>query len=802
MARRKRSRGRVASALALLAVALVAAWYRVRTHHGVDWVRTVASSSTTTIDRLVDDDGVDASTVAVSAAGEHPPPAATPSTPSSTPDPLDAFPRGATLTVTFATSELGDLLHNWIVHVRRARLPLVHVIALDRETASWCAANDVPHEDASALVDKTNLGTGVRGFRENHVSFNVIGLAKVRALARLLDRGFHLVVSDVDVVWLSDPSEYLVSGQAALADVVVSSDCIFGFEPDREPVDAFGQATNPSSAEFNTGVLALRPTPRARRLVERWEAALIASEDARMNDQTHFNRVIGWGGAGKRPVATFFPAEARRNADDGSDGSGSDAETAAALSTVSDDRAFPEEWRKGLRPRLYECGSARVRVALLPTGLFPNGHAHYVSRLSARTGVTPTAVHNTYQYSGAPGKVWRFREDALWALDGAEWYGERAIGNGGGRGTGAGAGTASGTDAATPGSIPAGVAGRAAASSDGPRDGFFLSLRYEIPERLLDATDSLATPKGRAPTTHLELVRWQVDRVRDGLALAKATGRALIMPPLLCTCDRWFYLFSNCTNGDVEMPFLCPLDHVFLVFELEKLEPPVRERTFLHNRAAFLAAENRREGSNAGSNEGSNASVPALGPVAVLSFAPPDDDASTRTRTRSTPEPSRASSLPGYRPEMDPATAAAVADVLPGSPRHAVARHGATVPEATASLGGAADDARLLVVDFLSDGSLVGFGDEKDNRAFDARVRKLTHQWCCHVNGTVEHWMTKYARDEKRGAIGDGDGTKKSPVDAEGEGRAREGEGEREREREKGAGGLVDADEKKPGSGA
>ena len=153
---------------------------------------------------------------------------------------------------------------------------------------------------------------------------------------------------------------------------------------------------------------------------------------------------------------------------------------------------------------------------------------------------------------------------------------------------------------------------------------------------------------------------------------------------------------------------------------------------------------------------------------------------------------------------MDPATAAAVADVLPGSPRHAVARHGATVPEATASLGGAADDARLLVVDFLSDGSLVGFGDEKDDRAFDARVRKLTHQWCCHVNGTVEHWMTKYARDENRGAIGNGDGTKKSPVDAEGEGRARERErdGEREREREKGAGGLVDVDEKIPGSGA
>lgn len=740
MARKRRSRSRVASAVALLALALLAAWYRVRTHDGVDGVRTVASSSTTTIDRLVDDDGVDAPLVATSAAGERPAPRVSPSTPSSTPDPLDAFPRGATLTVTFATSELGDLLHNWVHHVRRARLPQVHVIALDRETASWCADNDVPHEDASALVDKTNLGTGVRGFRENVVSFNVIGLAKIRALARLLDRGFHIVVSDVDVVWLSDPSEYLVSGQAALADVVVSSDCIFGFEPDREPVDAFGQATNPVSAEFNTGVLALRPTSRTRRIVERWEAALMASEDPRMNDQTHFNRVIGWGGAGKRPTATFADSatdddDASSDASETSTSSASSAKrkTPSLFRTFPDDRAFPEAWRRGLRPRLYECGSARVRVALLPTGLFPNGHAHYVSRLSARTGVTPTAVHNTYQYSGAPGKVWRFREEALWALDGAEWYGEGGRGTeGGGRGTeGVGRGT------------EGGVIGTDAASSGSDR---FLSLRYEIPERLLDPADSLATPKGVAPTTHLELVRWQVDRVRDGLALAKHTGRALIMPPLLCTCDRWFYLFSNCTNGDAQMPFLCPLDHVFLVFELEKLEPPVRERTFLHNRASFLAAEDARRDQD---SDSSNASVPALGPVAVLSFAPREED---DVRTRRTPAPSRAASLPGYRPEMDPATAAATADVFPGSPRHAVARHGATVPEAIAALGDAADDARLLVVDFLSDGSLVGFGDARDDAAFDARVAALTHEWCCRVNGTVKHPMTTFS------AIGDGDG--------------------------------------------
>ena len=43
-------------------------------------------------------------------------------------------------------------------------------------------------------------------------------------------------------------------------------------------------------------------------------------------------------------------------------------------------------------------GAPPLRVALLPTGLFPNGHAQFVSQIPARSGITPLAVHNTYQY--------------------------------------------------------------------------------------------------------------------------------------------------------------------------------------------------------------------------------------------------------------------------------------------------------------------------------------------------------------------------------------------------------------------
>jgi hypothetical protein len=50
-----------------------------------------------------------------------------------------------------------------------------------------------------------------------------------------------------------------------------------------------------------------------------------------------------------------------------------------------------------------------AQVAVLPTMHFPNGHIFFTARLPQREGITPYAVHCTYQYSGTPGKRSRFR---------------------------------------------------------------------------------------------------------------------------------------------------------------------------------------------------------------------------------------------------------------------------------------------------------------------------------------------------------------------------------------------------------
>jgi hypothetical protein len=70
-----------------------------------------------------------------------------------------------------------------------------------------------------------------------------------------------VLLSDVDVVWLRDPSPFITHAAVAKADVLVSSDCIFDFlREDHVFTDHYGQLRGVLMAEFNTGVLLVRVT--------------------------------------------------------------------------------------------------------------------------------------------------------------------------------------------------------------------------------------------------------------------------------------------------------------------------------------------------------------------------------------------------------------------------------------------------------------------------------------------------------------------------------------------------------------
>jgi len=78
--------------------------------------------------------------------------------------------------------------------------------------------------------------------------------------------------------------------------------------------------------------------------------------------------------------------------------------------------------------------------------------------------------------------------------------------------------------------------------------------------------------------------------LRSMLGIAKALGRRLVLPRLLCYCDYMWKEMKSCRVGGAEsmrLPFDCPMDHVLdtpLFFE-NSLGVPIREPDFLtHSR--------------------------------------------------------------------------------------------------------------------------------------------------------------------------------------------------------------------------
>lgn len=624
---------------------------------------------------------------------------------------LGKFAVGDTVSACFATIEMLDFLVNWLEHASRLEMRNVLVIAMDKHTARWCDENGVARMDASDAIDKSEMNdprveVADVGYRMTR-GFNLLGEAKTASIAKLLDMGLDVFLSDVDVVWLRNPSDYFESGQLALADVAVTSDCVFGSERRRPGWrDEFGQDPEPTRASANTGVTLFRSNPRAKAFVAAWRRRQRRTRETepQHNDQQHFQFTLA------RSHGFEADTEVLKFDNQAPDGK-------------SDKEMFVDDWIRGFRPRYYyahvgidgdeETVETKVKVALLPTNLFPNGHLHFVAHHAAKQGFADEvyAVHGTHNYGGSPGKLGRFREHGMWAVDGEEYY----FGD---------------------------------LKQKAPK---YLKVRFTVPEYLADPTPNLAVGKGERPERHLNLLQWQIERVRDGLALANITGRTLILPPMLCTCDRWWYLFQNCTNGVVTLPFVCPNDHVYLEPLMRKPEKMLRyrEHTFLRQRREFAkrASDPRRLEER------------AIRSVARLTFC---EDGDGEGRCAPTPVEGIMTTLPGYVP--DPETDSLL-DAIAGDPgKDVTVAYGSLAKHVMNALEGN-EDADMLVVDGLGRGlnegwdegvtPFGGFDTQYMNQVFHKVTEWITESWCCYFHsmedrGTVQHQMTPYGKRRKK----------------------------------------------------
>jgi len=677
---------------------------------------------------------------------------------------LGKFVVGDTVSACFATIEMLDFLVNWLEHASRVEMRNVLVIAMDEHTVRWCDENGVARMDASDTIDKSEMNdprveVADVGYRMTR-GFNLLGEAKTASIAKLLDMGLNVFLSDIDVIWLRNPMNYFESGQLALADVAVTSDCVFGSERRRPGWrDEFGQDPEPTRASANTGVTLFRSNPRAKAFVAAWRRRQRRTRDTdpNHNDQQHFQYTLARA-HGFEPDAEVLKFD--NQAPDGK----------------SDKETFVDDWIRGFRPRYYYAHAeingveemviaehlgadltvrvrakgvppadvqkssreleqrfpralflleehdesnreyaleTKVKVALLPTNLFPNGHLHFVAHHAAKQGFADEvyAVHNTHNYGGSPGKLGRFREHGMWAVDGEEYY----FGD---------------------------------LKQKAPK---YLKVRFTAPEYLADPTPNLAVGKGERPERHLNLLQWQIERVRDGLALANITGRTLILPPMLCTCDRWWHLFQNCTNGVLTLPFVCPNDHVYLEPLMRKPEKMLRyrEHTFLRQRREFAkrASDPRRLQKR------------AIRSVARLTFC---EDGDGEGRCAPTPVEGIMTTLPGYVP--DPETDSLL-DAIAGDPgKDVTVGYGSLAKHVMKALEGN-EDADMLVVDGLGRGlnedwdkgvtPFGGFDTQYMNQVFHKVTAFIMESWCCYFHsmedrGAVPHQMTAYGRRRKK----------------------------------------------------
>jgi len=184
-----------------------------------------------------------------------------------------------------------------------------------------------------------------------------------------------------------------------------------------------------------------------------------------------------------------------------------------------------------------------VLLGVLPLALFPNGHSLLLQRAHAKLALRPYSLRPQLGPLAAQHDAAVHRLARLAAL-----Y------------------------AALPHAPPR-YAHRAAAAPGVPRPKLLL-LRIALPATLLPdaAAVAAAAPAGaRSLIAHARALRLQLAALREGLALALALGRRLVLPELRCYCDHAPsgaapLLEQGCKLAGLEaeayLPFGCPVDHV------------------------------------------------------------------------------------------------------------------------------------------------------------------------------------------------------------------------------------------------
>lgn len=501
---------------------------------------------------------------------------------------------GGVVWLTFSNTAFKDFTINWAAHIYRLR----------RERAAVIAALDVPLQNALLAEQLPFFGYDhgrTSDLRSDVVEFRRLGALKGELVLKILRAERHVLLSDVDVAWLKDPTATLHE-LAAHADVMSATDCLHITGDEAKAARsvkginrcAYNPGNQEGHAAFNTGVVFFRPSTAAKAFAAAWRARLVSVEkSAWLDDQLAFNELV-WHGFRNHPDRAVHAASLDgrvirvrmmaahsqtrgepRQQDEGVEG---------RLPAPFPPPAWTDGWKDLMRNRSLAFNPAAAdpagglqlpiefTLAPLPARHFCSGHLFWEQQnMEARECAS---VHTTFVEGGNLGKLWRMREAALWLLDPPEHYEPSSEG-----------GQPPRYITYVPPQPPTQHAPvRNMSHSDVMTD------KYKAGWLVPDALN--LSPRLRQ---HLELVRRHILALRDAMAIAFVTKRILVLPRLPCLCDRSEgpLVLRECRYeaSELPVPFICPLTHLFDIFRFQSIRTrpahsgriDFRESSFLDN---------------------------------------------------------------------------------------------------------------------------------------------------------------------------------------------------------------------------
>ena len=283
-------------------------------------------------------------------------------------DGISAFAEpGSIIVYTWSNLHTRDFLLSYVLQLRGFGITDFVIGCLDESTFQWLEHTAM---ELNMVVPALHLdsGLGESDFGWNSPRFKQMARYKFESVVNLLNVGYSVFVSDVDVSFNMNPILDLVYYEA---DMMASTDALR-----RAPSNELFHST------INIGVMLFRPTPDVVAFVRDFYTSMINDPGfgTTLWDQSHFNEQIKRGA---------------KAADDGSD-------TMLA-------------W------------NGRIRVKILPPELYCPGQPLYSQNLPQRLQKPFVLVHQIFQFGGSAGKRHRLREFLLWRSDTETYYARKVL---------------------------------------------------------------------------------------------------------------------------------------------------------------------------------------------------------------------------------------------------------------------------------------------------------------------------------------------------------------------------------------